>query len=86
MGSIRLVESCDEGMPVEVDVNRLTELLPDRRNQLCLDISDPGPAGQLGIWVRGRGRVPAVHGSMGFITHGSCGGSEGSPTRARRAG
>jgi magnesium transporter len=44
MGTIRLVvESCDQGIPAEVSVARLTELLPDRRNQLWLDISDPGP-------------------------------------------
>jgi magnesium transporter len=45
MGTIRLlVESCDQGMPAEVGINRLSELLPDRRNQLWLDVSDPGPA------------------------------------------
>jgi magnesium transporter len=44
MGTMRLVvESCDQGVPKEVAVARLTELLPDRRNQLWLDISDPGP-------------------------------------------
>lgn len=43
MGTIRLVvESCDQGTPAEVDINRLSELLPDRRNQLWIDISDPG--------------------------------------------
>jgi hypothetical protein len=31
MGTIRLlVESCDQGMPAEVGINRLSELLPDR--------------------------------------------------------
>jgi magnesium transporter len=45
MGTIRLlVDSCDQGMPAEVAIDRLSELLPDRRNQLWLDISDPGPA------------------------------------------
>src|SRR6185295_10915847 len=45
MGTMRLVvESCDQGTPAEVEINRLSELLPDRRNQLWLDISDPGPA------------------------------------------
>jgi magnesium transporter len=44
MGTMRLVvESCDQGMPVEVSVERLGELLSDRRNHLWLDISDPGP-------------------------------------------
>jgi magnesium transporter len=44
MGTMRLVvESCEDGMPAEVSVDRLGELLPDRRNQLWLDISDPGP-------------------------------------------
>jgi magnesium transporter len=41
---MRLVfESCDQGTPAEISVDRLGELLPDRRNQLWLDISDPGP-------------------------------------------
>jgi magnesium transporter len=45
MGSMRLVvESCDQGVPTEVTLTRLGELLPDRRNQLWLDISDPGEA------------------------------------------
>jgi magnesium transporter len=44
MGTMRLVvEACDQGMPAEVSVDRLAELLPDHRNQLWLDISDPGP-------------------------------------------
>jgi magnesium transporter len=43
MGTMRLVvETCDQGMPAEVGVDRLPELLPDRKNQLWLDISDPG--------------------------------------------
>jgi magnesium transporter len=43
MGTMRLVvEACDQGMPTEVSVDRLGELLPHRRNQLWLDISDPG--------------------------------------------
>jgi magnesium transporter len=43
MGSTRLVvETCDQGMPREVEIDRLGELLPDPRNQLWLDISDPG--------------------------------------------
>ena len=43
MGSMRLVvETCDQGMPQEVEIDRLGELLPDPRNQLWLDISDPG--------------------------------------------
>ena len=45
MGTMRLVvETCDQGMPAEVSVDRLGELLTDQRNQLWLDISDPGPA------------------------------------------
>jgi magnesium transporter len=44
MGTMRLVvEACDQGVPAEASVDRLGELLPDRRNQLWLDISDPGP-------------------------------------------
>jgi magnesium transporter len=43
MGTMRLVvEACDQGLPREVDVDRLAELLTDKRNQLWLDISDPG--------------------------------------------
>src|SRR5918999_2549452 len=43
MGTMRLVvEACEQGMPQEVGVERLTELLPDKRNQLWLDICDPG--------------------------------------------
>ncbi len=42
MGTMRLVvEACDQGMPREVGVDRLAELLTDKRNQLWLDISDP---------------------------------------------
>ena len=45
MGTMRLVvETCDEGMPNEVSVDRLGELLGDQKNQLWLDISDPGAA------------------------------------------
>jgi magnesium transporter len=45
MGTMRLVvETCDEGMPNEVSVDRLGELLGEQKNQLWLDISDPGPA------------------------------------------
>lgn len=44
MGTTRLVvELCDHGIPSEVRVERLGELLADRRNQLWLDVSDPGP-------------------------------------------
>jgi len=43
MGTMRLVvEACDQGLPREVGVDRLAELLTDKRNQLWLDISDPG--------------------------------------------
>lgn len=43
MGTMRLVvEACDQGLPREVDVDRLAELLADKGNQLWLDISDPG--------------------------------------------
>lgn len=43
MGTMRLVvEACDQGLPREVDVDRLAELLTDKRNQLWLDIGDPG--------------------------------------------
>jgi magnesium transporter len=43
MGTMRLVvEACDQGLPREVDVDRLAELLTDKGNQLWLDISDPG--------------------------------------------
>jgi magnesium transporter len=42
MGTMRLVvEACDQGLPREVDVDRLAELLTDKGNQLWLDISDP---------------------------------------------
>jgi magnesium transporter len=44
MGTMRLVvETRDQGMPAEVSVDRLGELLPDHRNQVWLDITDPGP-------------------------------------------
>jgi magnesium transporter len=43
MGTMRLVvEACDQGLPREVGVDRLAELLTDKQNQLWLDISDPG--------------------------------------------
>jgi magnesium transporter len=45
MGTMQLVvEACDQGVPAEVGADRLSELLPDTRNQLWLDISDPGEA------------------------------------------
>lgn len=45
MGTMRLVvDAPDTGLPAEVGVGRLGELLVDKRNQLWLDISDPGPA------------------------------------------
>ena len=45
MGTMRLVlDACGCGMPVEVGVDRLGELLPDPDNRLWLDIRDPGPA------------------------------------------
>jgi magnesium transporter len=45
MGTMRLVvDACDQGMPAEVSVDRLSQLLADRKSQLWLDISDPGPA------------------------------------------
>ena len=44
MGTMRLVvDAPDQGLPREVPVDRLPELLPDRENRLWLDISDPGP-------------------------------------------
>jgi magnesium transporter len=43
MGTMRLVvETCGRAMPTEAGVDRLRELLPDRTQQLWLDISDPG--------------------------------------------
>jgi hypothetical protein len=43
MGTMRLVvETCDQGMPEEVSVDQLRALLPDKKNQLWLDIGDPG--------------------------------------------
>jgi magnesium transporter len=45
MGTMRLVvDARDRGLPAEVGVDRLGELLADRQNRLWLDISDPGPA------------------------------------------
>ena len=45
MGTMRLVlDACGRGVPVEVGVDRLGELLPDPDNRLWLDIRDPGPA------------------------------------------
>jgi hypothetical protein len=32
----------DQGLPMDVGVDRLGELLADRENRLWLDISDPG--------------------------------------------
>jgi Mg2+ and Co2+ transporter CorA len=43
MGAMRLVlDRRDQGLPTEVGVKRLGELLADRENRLWLDISDPG--------------------------------------------
>ena len=45
MGTMRLVvDARDQGMPAEVSVDRLSELLADQKSQLWLDISDPGLA------------------------------------------
>jgi len=45
MGTMRLVvDARDQGMPAEVSVDRLSELLADQKSQVWLDISDPGPA------------------------------------------
>ena len=45
MGTMRLVlDACGHGLPVEVGVDRLSELLPDPDNRVWLDIRDPGPA------------------------------------------
>ena len=44
MGAMRLVlDRSDQGVPTEVGIDRLGELLADRENRLWLDISDPGP-------------------------------------------
>ena len=44
MGTMRLVvDARDQRMPAEVPVDQLSELLADRKSQLWLDISDPGP-------------------------------------------
>jgi len=44
MGTMRLVlDACGHGMPVQVGVERLAELLPDPDNRVWLDIRDPGP-------------------------------------------
>jgi magnesium transporter len=43
MGAMRLVlDRPDQGLPTEVNVERLAELFADRENRLWLDISDPG--------------------------------------------
>ncbi|MGH7630790.1 MAG: magnesium transporter CorA family protein [Gemmatimonadales bacterium] len=45
MGTMRLVLGArDGGLPAEVGVDRLGEVLADRGNRVWLDISDPGPA------------------------------------------
>ncbi len=45
MGAMRLtVDARDPGVPAEVSVDRLGELIADRENRLWLDISDPGAA------------------------------------------
>ncbi len=45
MGTMRLVvDGPEPGPPVEVGLNRLGELLADRKSRLWLDISDPGQA------------------------------------------
>ncbi len=45
MGTMRLVLGArDGGLPPEVGVDRLGEVLADRGNRVWLDISDPGPA------------------------------------------
>ncbi len=38
-----VVDARDQGLPAEVGVDRLGELLADKSNRLWLDISDPGP-------------------------------------------
>jgi len=45
MGAMQLVlDRFDQGLPTEVGIDRLGELLANRENRLWLDISDPGPA------------------------------------------
>ena len=45
MGTMRLVvDRGDPGLPVEISVDRLGELLADPKNRLWLDVSDPGSA------------------------------------------
>ena len=45
MGAMRLVvDTPGQGRPSPVSVDRLGELLADKRSQVWLDISDPGPA------------------------------------------
>lgn len=45
MGTMRLVvDGPDRGLPVEVGIDRLGDLLKDPEERLWLDISDPGPA------------------------------------------
>ena len=45
MGTMRLVvDGPEPGPPVEVGLDRLGELLADRKSRLWLDISDPGQA------------------------------------------
>lgn len=45
MGAMRLVvDTPDQGRPSEVSVDRLGQLLADKKTQVWLDISDPGPA------------------------------------------
>jgi Mg2+ and Co2+ transporter CorA len=45
MGTMRLVvDGGTRGLPAEVNVDRLGELLAERENRLWLDVSDPGPA------------------------------------------
>ncbi len=44
MGTMRLVvDAPDRVAPVQVEVERLAELMPDRKHRLWLDIGDPGP-------------------------------------------
>jgi magnesium transporter len=44
MGTMRLVvDGSDQDRPVEVGIDRLGELLADRKSRLWLDVSDPGP-------------------------------------------
>jgi magnesium transporter len=45
MGNMRLVlDACGRGLPTEIGVDRLGELLGDPDNRVWLDIRDPGPA------------------------------------------